>query len=93
MKHRVYDSSGKRICIRMCVSCRENKPKSELIRIVKSPDGVVAIDEKSALAGRGAYVCKSRECIEKSRKNRGIERGIKAQVPKEIYEVLLNFEA
>ena len=73
MKHRVYDSSGKRICIRMCVSCRENKPKSELIRIVKSPDGVVAIDEKSALAGRGPMYA-SRSVLKRAEKQ-GIERG------------------
>ncbi len=92
MKHKVYNESGKRVSVRMCVSCRQSKPKAALVRVVRTPDGSVAIDEKGKLSGRGAYVCKSRECVEKSQKIRGLERGINAEIPKEIYEVLLGFE-
>ena len=62
--------------LRMCVSCREMKPKNELIRIV-SADGIAVIDEKSEIQARGAYVCKNKECVALLKKKRGIERSLK----------------
>lgn len=88
MKHRIYDEAGKKVSVRMCVSCRQRKTKDELCRIVKSPDGVVFVDQKGTSPGRGAYICKNAECVEKSKKSGQIQRGIKANVPKEVYEVL-----
>ena len=85
MKHRILDSNGKKVSVRMCVACRENKPKKDLIRVVRSKDGVVSIDEKGSMPGRGAYVCATKACIEKSHKIRGLQRGINAEIPKEIY--------
>ncbi len=92
MKHRAFDEKGKKISVRMCVACRQSKPKAELVRVVRTKENHVLIDEKGKLAGRGAYVCKNRECVLKSQKIRGLERGINAEIPKEIYEVLLGFE-
>lgn len=92
MKHRNFDQEGKFLSVRMCVSCRQCKGKSELFRVVKSKDGVVQIDEKGSLPGRGAYVCKNNACIERAQKIRGLERGIGGEVSKQIYEVLLEFE-
>lgn len=62
-------STSKRIPERMCVSCREMKPKKQLIRIVCTPNGVV-VDETGKLNGRGVYLCKSKECVDKSVKNK-----------------------
>ncbi len=63
--------------LRMCMSCREMKPKDELIRLV-SVNGTAIIDEKSKIQTRGAYVCKSEKCISLLKKKRGIERSLKS---------------
>ena len=63
--------------LRMCMSCREMKPKDELIRIV-SADGIAVIDDKLKIQSRGAYVCKNEKCIALLKKKRGIERSLKA---------------
>ena len=67
----------KRIPLRMCVACREMKPKEELMRVV-ADEGGLAHDETYKAGGRGAYVCKSGVCIQKARKIRGFERALKA---------------
>ena len=53
--------------MRMCLGCNEMKPKMELIRVVKSPEGEISLDFKGKAAGRGAYICRSTECLEKAR--------------------------
>ena len=60
----------------MCVSCREMKNKKELIRIVRSPEGAVSVDESGKASGRGAYLCKSPGCIEIAIKRRIIEKNL-----------------
>ncbi|MDR0405285.1 MAG: YlxR family protein [Clostridiales bacterium] len=92
MKHRIYDATGKFISVRMCVACRNCKEKSALLRVVKPKDGAVRIDGTGSMAGRGAYVCKNADCIARAQKIRGLERGVRAGVPKELYEELLKFE-
>ena len=72
---------------RMCVACRQMKPKSELIRIVKSGDAA-QIDKSGKKSGRGAYICKNIECFERAYKNKGLERSFKSPVPKDVYETL-----
>ena len=84
MKHRIYDKDGKFVSVRMCVACREHKPKQELIKVKRVSDGA-EIDGKT---GRGAYVCNRIECIEKAQKIRGLERGLKSAVDKKIYDEL-----
>lgn len=66
----------RKIPARMCVSCREMKPKKELIRVVRSPDGVVSIDGSGKSAGRGAYICKRRECADAAKKGRKLEKSL-----------------
>ena len=78
----------KKIPMRQCLGCREMKPKRELIRAVKSPDGEVSLDFKGKMPGRGAYLCFSRDCLEKAVKNHGLERSLKTAVPDEVYERL-----
>jgi len=66
------------------------KNKKSLIRIVKSKDDNMSIDLSGKMAGRGAYVCKSIECLQKAYKNKGLERSFKCKVSPEIYEHLKN---
>ena len=56
----------KKIPLRMCTGCMEMKPKKELIRVVKSPEGEVSVDLTGKKSGRGAYICKNKECLEKA---------------------------
>ena len=76
--------SGK-IPMRMCTGCREMKPKRELMRIVKTPNGEIKADATGKLNGRGAYICKSPECFKKLNKARLLDRVFKTPVPQEVY--------
>lgn len=78
----------KKIPMRMCVGCREMKPKPELIRVVKSPEGEVSLDFKGKKPGRGAYVCRDVECLKKARKTRALERAFSNAIPPEVYDAL-----
>ncbi len=76
----------KKIPMRMCLGCREMKPKKELIRIVMNKEGTVSLDFTGKAAGRGAYICKSKTCATKLKKSRGIEKNFGCQIPVEIYD-------
>ena len=78
----------KRIPMRQCIGCREMKPKRELIRIVKSPEGVISLDLKGKMPGRGTYICPQASCLAKAQKSKGIERAFSTSIPPEIYESL-----
>lgn len=78
----------KKIPIRQCLGCREHKPKKELIRVVRSPEGAVSLDFKGKLPGRGAYVCPQTACLAKARKSRALERAFETTLPAEVYEAL-----
>lgn len=80
----------KKIPMRMCKGCSEMKPKRELIRVVKSPEGDVSIDLTGKKSGRGVYVCKSLECLKKARKSRRFEKDFQCRIEDEIYEVMEN---
>lgn len=77
----------KTVPIRMCCACRAGKPKSELIRVVRTPDGSVVTDPTGKTPGRGAYICRDAACIEKARKSRALERAIGADAA--VYAALL----
>ena len=79
----------KKIPLRQCVGCREMKPKRELIRVVKSPEGQVSLDFKGKAPGRGAYVCPDTQCLKKAMKAKALERAFTASISQEIYEELL----
>ena len=74
----------KKIPMRQCVGCREMKPKKELIRVVKSPEGEVSLDFKGKKPGRGAYVCPDEACLKRARKAKALERAFSD----EVYEAL-----
>ena len=78
----------KKIPMRQCLGCREMKPKKELIRVVRSPEGEISLDFKGKASGRGAYVCPNPRCLKKAIKARALERACSAQIPPEIYERL-----
>ena len=80
----------KKIPMRQCLGCREMKPKKELIRVVRSPEGEISLDFKGKANGRGAYICPDAACLHKAIKGRALERAFSMQIPAEIYEKLNN---
>ncbi len=78
----------KKIPMRMCQGCTEMKPKRELIRVVKSPEGEISIDKTGKKSGRGAYVCDNIECLKKARKARRLEKEFSTRISDEIYDAL-----
>ena len=80
----------RKIPMRMCLGCGEMKPKKELIRVVKSPEGEISLDFKGKAAGRGAYICRSTDCLEMARKARRFERSFSCKIEESVYEVMMN---
>ena len=78
----------KKIPMRQCLGCREMKPKRELVRVVRSPEGVVSLDFKGKAPGRGAYICPNADCLKKAVRAKALERAFSAQIPPEVYEKL-----
>ena len=78
----------KKIPMRMCVGCREMKEKRELTRIVRTPEGEVALDPTGKKSGRGAYVCRNAECLKRSIKQKQLERQLEITLTAEITEAL-----
>lgn len=76
--------------MRTCVVTHEKYPKKELVRVVRTPEGNICIDETGKANGRGAYLKKDKEVIEKARKSKVLERHLETKVPEEIYDELLN---
>ena len=79
----------KKIPMRQCLGCRDMKPKRELIRVVRSPEGEISLDFRGKAPGRGAYLCKNSGCLEKAIKGKALERAFSAVIPEEVYEKLL----
>ncbi len=76
----------KKIPMRKCTGCGEMKPKKELVRVVRSPEGDVSLDLTGKKNGRGAYVCKDAACLKKAQKSKRIERAFDCAIPDEIFE-------
>jgi hypothetical protein len=74
--------------MRQCLGCREMKPKGELIRVVRAPDGTVSLDFRGKKPGRGAYLCPDPGCLARVKKSRALERAFSAQVDAQVYEEL-----
>ena len=79
----------KKTPMRQCLGCREMKPKRELIRVARSPEGEISLDFRGKAPGRGAYLCKDRGCLEKTIKGKALERAFSARIPEGVYEKLL----
>ena len=74
--------------MRQCIGCGEMKPKKELVRVVKSPEGEISIDRTGRSPGRGAYVCPNPECLKKAKISRRLEKVFASQIPEEVYDAL-----
>ncbi|MBQ5677649.1 MAG: YlxR family protein [Clostridia bacterium] len=76
----------KKIPMRRCTGCGEQKPKKELVRVVKTPDGEILLDLTGKMSGRGAYICNNAECLKKARKSKRIDRTFEMTIPDEVYK-------
>ena len=79
---------AKKVPLRQCVGCGEMKGKKEMMRVLKTVDGDICLDTTGKKNGRGAYLCKSGECLKMARKNKGLERSFKMNIPNEVYDNL-----
>ena len=70
----------------MCLGCNEMKPKKELIRVVRSPEGEISLDSTGKKSGRGAYVCPNAECLRLARKSRKLEKSFSCRISDEVYD-------
>lgn len=79
---------SKKIPLRQCIGCGEMKSKKEMLRVLKTTEGPIVLDVTGKKNGRGAYLCKSAECLKKAKKNKGLERSFKMSIPDEVYQNL-----
>ena len=78
----------RKVPMRMCVGCREMKPKMTLLRVVKPQEGDAHIDRTGKAPGRGAYVCDDIECLKKARKSRALERALDCRIEDQVFDEL-----
>lgn len=76
----------KKIPLRKCLGCGEQKSKKELVRVVKNSDGEISLDLTGKKPGRGAYICPNAECLNKARKAKRIDRAFECSVPSQVYD-------
>lgn len=79
---------AKKIPLRQCVGCGEMKGKRDMMRVLRTVDDTICLDITGKKNGRGAYICRSRECLLKARKSKGLERSFKMSIPGEVYDTL-----
>ena len=79
----------KKIPQRMCLGCREHKNKTELVRVVRSPEGEISVDLTGKKSGRGAYICKDAACLKKARKQKALERALQCEIGETVFDLLL----
>lgn len=78
----------RKIPLRKCIGCNEMKDKRELVRIVRNKDGEISVDLTGKKPGRGAYICKSIDCLNKAQKAKRLERAFSTAIEAEIYDTL-----
>lgn len=78
----------KKVPLRKCVGCNEQKPKKELIRIVRNKEGEMSVDFTGKAHGRGAYICPDKECLKKAEKKKSLNRAFGCEVNQEIFKKL-----
>lgn len=81
-------ATAKKVPLRKCTGCGEMKNKKEMLRVLKTTEGEILLDATGKKNGRGAYLCRSRECFEKAVKSKGLERSLKCSVPQDVMESL-----
>ena len=80
------DQKVKKIPMRQCLGCNEHKPKIELMRVVRTPEGDVVLDFTGKKSGRGAYVCRSLSCLRKARKSKRLDKNLDCAISDEVYD-------
>ena len=83
--------TARKIPIRQCMGCREHKPKRELLRVVRSPEGEISLDLQGKKPGRGVYICAEPNCFARIRKSRALNRALGVTVPEPVYEQLQEY--
>ena len=78
----------KKIPQRQCMGCRERRPKRELIRVVRTPEGSVSLDFSGKMNGRGAYLCPNPECLKKALRSKALDRSLEVAIPEDVYDRL-----
>ena len=76
----------KKIPMRMCIACREMKPKQEMTRVVKNAEGDIRLDPTGKLPGRGAYICNAEECLKKLETKKLLHKAFSADVALDVYQ-------
>ena len=76
----------KKIPMRTCIGCGTEKPKKELVRVVRDPEGQLSVDLTGKKNGRGAYICHDTGCLKKAKKGRRLEKTFSMQIPDEVYD-------
>ena len=76
----------RKIPMRQCMGCNEHKPKIELLRVVRSPEGEISLDFTGKKSGRGAYLCRDIKCLRRARKSRRIDKNLDFSIPEEVYD-------
>ncbi len=82
--------NAKKIPMRKCIGCNEMFPKKELIRILNTPDDEIVLDVTGRKNGRGAYLCRNKECLERAFKTKGINRSFGKCISEDVYDTLRN---
>ena len=80
MAEKTAQGRRRHIPTRTCIACRESRPKRELVRVVRTPEGSVVVDLTGKKAGRGAYVCRRRNCWERALKKGALEAALKTSI-------------
>ena len=78
----------KKVPLRRCAGCNEQKSKKEFVRVIRTPEGEILLDESGKANGRGVYLCPKKSCLQKARKAKRLERNLKTAIPDEIWTLL-----
>ena len=78
----------RKIPMRQCLGCNEHKPKAELLRVVRSPEGEISLDFVGKKSGRGAYICRDVKCLRRARKSGRIGKNLECEIPEAVYDAM-----
>lgn len=78
----------RKIPVRQCLGCNEHKPKKEMLRVLRTPEGEIMLDFTGKKSGRGAYICPKASCLKRARKSRRIDRALECEIREEVYDAM-----
>ena len=78
----------KKIPMRQCLGCNEHKPKIELLRVVRSPEGEISLDFRGKKSGRGAYICHDVKCLRRVRKSKRVDKALDCEIPESVWDAM-----